>query len=274
MADTDAEIRLKETAEQVLRLRDRLREAVMQEAPERYAWGAGTPTPSLNELIVHATSVDYGETTLTHQAPGLIGVSHDTLLRVEQYNAAKDALAEAVADLRLAFGGHQARKIAKERLRLWIGPRVSLRQLYRHVLWVEDEVRAVGFTMARAHRPLKRLTRAEAEIRLEAIFQQEEDLEHARQVLAGVPDAIDLYEAYPPQEHLRANVQFRHGGKRMVVAHSPILFPMPPGGAPPSHNQEPRPAAARKPRADRRIESEPLIDHAPIYCARSLPTTG
>lgn len=255
---------LRKAARHLTGIRDRLRAVAPAEAEARYWWSDSAA--GAQELVTLATTLDFGESTLTRRATGLMGVSPETLVLVEQMNQAKDSVAEIVMDMREIHGGHGARAHAQERLREWIGPRLSLRQTYRYLLHATRPVTSIQFTMARAHRPIERLTRAQAEAILLDTFRKEDDLEAAQAVLAATPDTTPLYRVYPAGEaHPRANLRFEDGARRMVQAHSPIFFPMAPGGTPPQHNTEPEPPKPRKGRRDRRIADTPLIAHTPIH---------
>ncbi|WP_019584448.1 hypothetical protein [Thioalkalivibrio sp. ALE16] len=260
---------LKEAADHLVRVRDRLRAVIPEEASSRYWWGDSAS--SAHELTVLATTLDFGETTLTRRTMGLVGVSPETLTLIQQMNGAKDAVAETVMAMRDEHGGHGSRAHAQELLREWISPRLSLRQTYRYLLLAERPVTAIQFTLARAHRPIERLTRAQAESILIETFRKEEDLEAAQHRLSTLPSATPLYRVYPAGEaHLRANLRFDDGARRMVQAHSPIFFPMPAGGSPPRHNTDPGPPKPRKGRRDRRIADTPIIAHTPIHTLEGL----
>ncbi|WP_019023013.1 hypothetical protein [Thioalkalivibrio sp. ALE23] len=250
----------------LLRLRARLRVAIQRDAKERFYWSADDM--NLEALASMTTSVTFGEDSLTQTLTGLIGVSESAVELGREINALKDRLEQHVLDLRPHYGNHGARSRAMDILREAGEVRVSLRQTYRHVLVLDEKPRRVGFTWARSHRSIRKLSMDQAREIIEATFQDEQDREFALEQLAALKPYA-LYQAYPPERHLRANLVWPDGTRCAKPAHSPFLFPMEPGEAPPEYRvpkeRQDRPHA---PRSDRSIAPEPAIPHTPIHIGR------
>lgn len=250
-----------------------------------YAWVDQGRTPeerrALAARALAAIAFPSGD-GLTHVLPGVLGASPATLQLAHTVNTAKLRFKAAVAALRDAAeeGGRNA---VREVLVEAGHETLSLRQAYREIIVLDATPERIGFTWMKAVRSVRAIARGAAEEYLHATIGDEWRLANALDAIHRLPASAPLYLVREVKPHLRANITVVPGERRLVMAHSPIVFPLAPDQPPPLHGEPARPqvteegeareaalvqeghAGQRLPRSNRTIASRPLVPGTPLF---------
>lgn len=208
-----------------------------------------------------ALSYDEVDTDGRHtlRCVGVVAVADPAHLQaVARLNTLREALKPLTQALAQGDDGFDP-ALRRQRLRDRGLARLNILQSVRQIPLLYQNVKSISFT--RAHtRSIKKVTVDQALALLNpespVYFQQ-------RDRILGVGRALAI--ARPVQEHIRANVVFENGRRKMINAPLPVVLP---GSVLPKIRPLPEAQDSRRRRRDAKLEEAPLIPELHLYAYR------
>ncbi|MBZ9557259.1 MULTISPECIES: DNA replication terminus site-binding protein [Modicisalibacter] len=257
-------------------------------ARPRDAWALATPTPDrewLRRSLLDFWYRDGQDGRATHSYVALVAADEALLEAVASVNAAKQAFAAKLGDIREQAAGlipeikavlpfrHPA---LHDHLRGQGLARLHLKQCWRQIPVADAPLSRVRLAWYSSGRSIKRLTVREAEQKLLALDSEAPHIRIQLERLAGIPDREPLAQVQKQAPVMRGNLFFAEplaDGRERRALNLPLpLFIPAPDGRLPHHNEPlPRPpeGRTRARRSDERLEDEVFLPSLRVYRYRS-----
>lgn len=248
------------------------------------AWALHHPTPDadwLRAVLLDFWYQDGQDGRATRSYVGLIAADERMLEHVAKVNAAKDAFARVLAEIR----AHAADLIPEIKAILPFRhpalhahltgqglARLHLKQCWRSLPVANAPLSRVRLAWYSSGRSIKKLSVREAETKLLALDVDSPHIRIQLKHLAGIPDSEPLAQVQKQAPLMRANLFFAEPladgrERRAMNVALPLFIPSPDGRLP--HHNEPLPAPQEKRtrarRSDERLEDTPFLPSLRVY---------
>lgn len=141
---------------------------------------------------------------------------------------------------------------------------VSLLQLYRLYPCFKKEVEHVSYTWVRSNRSMKKIAYSECLDLICSKVRSEDNKVTYIDIIKRRPESLLIVK--PVSEHLKANIKFKDGNRKSIMAHSPIFIPLTPSGLPKiKWCGDIDSFSERIIRSDKKISDTPAIPELNIY---------
>lgn len=160
--------------------------------------------------------------------------------------------------------GLESETLGREVVRAIGESEVSLLQLYRLYPCFKKEVEHVSYTWVRSNRSMKKIAYSECLDLICSKVRNEDNKITYIDIVKRRPESLMIVK--PVSEHLKANVKFKDGNRKSIMAHSPIFIPLSEKGLPKiKWCGDIDSFSERIIRSDKKISDTPAIPELNIY---------